>query len=87
MEHPRRPQTYRLPPELLERLESRARALGCSKTAFVQRALEAALGAPAVRAPVGAPVVSAESLVPVVAAVPVLSRTEAFRRASQRGRS
>lgn len=36
--------TFKLPPELIARLDARCRASGCSRTAFVEGALEAALG-------------------------------------------
>lgn len=38
------PRTFRLPPDLIERYTAHAAKLGMEKTAFVERALEAALG-------------------------------------------
>lgn len=36
--------TFKLPPELIGRYEARAKSLGVTYTAFVERALEAACG-------------------------------------------
>lgn len=87
-DNPRVARTYKLPPDLIKRLEERCAALGIDRTAFVERALEAALGAAgaprggqgtvAPRRPAGA--------VPAPAVDPVLDRAAAFRAAQARRR-
>jgi hypothetical protein len=74
--------TFRLPPELIVRLEERAARLGMDRTAFVERALEAALGG---STPAGVRQAGgAETRAPASPRAPVdpgVARAEAFRRA------
>ncbi len=74
--------TYKLPPELLEKVAARAVSLGCTRTQVVQLALETALSGMVVRS--GGPRV-AEAVAPVrTASVPVVDRAAAFRAAAAR---
>lgn len=81
--------TYKLPPALVAAVEARAAVLGMSRTAFVQRALEAALGA---QTGSGAPRVLSSSRTPAGAPVepralaPGELRAQQFRRAAARSR-
>lgn len=87
MSEPRVMRSFRLPPELIERYESRAKKLGMDRTMFVIRALEAALGGAAVvdgpRSAAGRADVSAAS---PRAPESGLSRADAFRAAQARRR-
>lgn len=79
----RRPVQVKLPPALIARCEERAKLLGITKTEFHERALEAALGAPAAAGGVrAADRVSAGAAPPVRPAAPLVGvdRTNAFRR-------
>lgn len=86
---PRVARTFKFPPDLIERYEAQAAKLGMNRTAFVERAIEAALGGPvadegpvvaAARAVGGA---EAAPTAPRPSAVPV-NRADAFRAARRR---
>jgi hypothetical protein len=78
---PRVPRTYKFPPALIARYEARAAHLGVTKTQFIERAIEAALGSSG-RA-VGPRAVPRER--PVAPAVdPGVARAAAFRAAGKR---
>lgn len=83
----RKPVTLKLPPDLIERVAVRAKRLGMTKTAFHERALEAALGGAGPKAPrvaAGRPV--ADPPAPPRAPVldPAVDRAAAFRAAQAR---
>lgn len=72
--------TYKFPPELIERYEARAAKLGITRTQFIERAIEAALGG-ASASPVLRPAAPRE-VKPMVD--PGVARAAAFRAAHRR---
>lgn len=76
----RRAVQVKLPPALIARMEERCGRSGMSKTEFVERALEAALGSSAGRGGVRAAVPSTGASVAATRAVdPGVARADAFR--------
>lgn len=83
LEAPRKAVTVKLPPALLDQVAARAAKLGCTKTAFYERALEAALGGAV------APAQGEDGVAPVKGLVerrmdPGEARAAAFRAARAR---
>lgn len=86
-ENARKARTYKLPPALIARMEERCRKLGMERTAFVERAIEAALGgstsAASARLEAGH---RAPASPPAPAPDPGALRAEQFRQAAMRRR-
>lgn len=74
--------TFKFPPALIERYEVEAAKRGMTRTAFVERAIEAAIGSPAGRAVAPRAVPRERPVAPVVD--PGVARAAAFRAAGRR---
>lgn len=70
--------TFKFPPDLIARYEARAAKLGVTKTLFIERAIEAALGG--AERPVAAPA----PVQPAKPADPGVARAAAFRAIHRR---